>query len=194
MTTRKSRTACMMRCRNEGRWIRRSLERTFAVAGTVVVWDDGSVDDQRAECLAAMGPDAVAREVGGVEVVSGAPGVLHYVHSPFHPAVRDRERVNEIRDKNLLYYYCKARVDFDHMLCMDGDEVLSLDALRNFDRAVDYLEFGVADVLTIPFVYLWDSMAERRTDGLYGDGEDGHPRLRFPRLFTVVRMSEANLF
>jgi hypothetical protein len=77
---------------------------------------------------------------------------------------------------------------------MDGDEVLTLDAIRNFPAAIDSLTTGAADVLSIPFIYLWDSQSRRRNDGIYGDQPDGYPILRFPRLFTTLRVSEDDLF
>ena len=189
-----STTACMMRCRNEGQWIRRSLERTFEVVDTIIIFDDGSTDTQREECFAALGHERNESVSGSVDIVDSERGTLHYIHSPFRPAVRTREEVNEIRDKTLLHFYCKARIQFEHMLCLDGDEILSLEALRNFGEAMQYLETGSADLMTIPFIYLWDSMTMRRVDGIYGDLVDGYPRLRFPRLFSIKRMSEADLF
>lgn len=195
----REQTACMMRVRNEARWIRQSLERTFQVAKTIVLWDDGSNDATIVEALLAVNPGLDIHEFLRCPDypirLSAHDREIHILDSPFRDApVREREAVNEIRDKNLLWYYCKAQVPFEHMLCMDGDEVLSLDAIRRWPQALTYLESGVADVLTIPFIYLWDSMAQRRVDGIYGDLADGMPQLRFPRLFTITRMSETDLF
>lgn len=188
----------MMRVRNEARWIRRSLERTFKVAKTVIVWDDGSTDLTESECVRALGGDTIGikRDHGMVERFIGPNGVLLYLRSPFRtagPPMREKEAVNEIRDKNFLWCYCKAQVDFDFMLCLDGDEMLSLEAIQKFPAAIGYLE-RTADILTLPFIYLWDSEILRRIDGIYGDLGDGYPRLRFPRLFTIKRLGEQNLF
>jgi hypothetical protein len=132
-------------------------------------------------------------EEEGIHVSLDEQRVLHYVHSPFRPAVRDKENVNEIRDKNMLWYYVKARTQFKNVLCLDGDEVLSLEALRQWSEIEKNLDHGV-DMITIPFVYLWDSESQARVDGIYGDAEDGHPKLRFPRIFTIQRISDQNLF
>lgn len=191
----KELTACMMRCRNEARWIRASLERTFEVAGEVVVWDDGSTDHMQDEAMAALGGDTVTVVHHGVEVITGSRGRLHWLHSPFRwKLARPREGVNEIRDKNMLWAYCKARVPFTYMLCLDGDEVLSRAAVQAFPNALQCLDSGAADILTIPFVYVWDTPNSKRVDGIYGDQPDGYPILRFPRLFSIAQLSEDDLF
>ncbi len=196
---------CMMRVRNEARWIRRSLERTFQVASTVVVWDDGSVDETHQEAAGVVTQGKIDYPVSHVTLyggrVDGLYCVLHYLRSPFRPAVNDMESVSEIRDKNILWWYVKAQVPFRHVLCMDGDEVLSRRAVRDFGEAVRALEGGV-DMLSIPFVYLWNDERTRRVDAIYGDADgtrggeapDGLPRLRFPRLFTTVRCDPFDVF
>lgn len=196
----RERTACMMRVRNESRWIRRSLERTFEVAKTVVLWNDGSTDSTELEAQVALGPDCTGGyERSGVVGYRSRDGLreLHVVNSLFREnIVRPREVVNEIRDKNCLWSYCKSSVDFDHMLAMDGDEILSREAIRNWPDAIRQLEAGV-DILHIPFVYLWDKENQRRVDGIYGDVPQSSPsyaRLNFPRLFTIKRLNEAQLF
>lgn len=189
----------MYRVRNEGRWIRRSLERTFEVCKTVVILDDGSDDNTREESIKAMGPFPGFLPPGGspeIFTVTGDYGghQLHYVRSPFRPSVREKEAVSEIRDKNFLWSYAKSRVNFTHMLCLDGDEMLSREAIRQWPHIEDLLASS-HEVLTVPFIYLWDADDKRRVDGLYGDdGRDGSPRLRFPRIFTVSRQSPETLF
>lgn len=191
---------CMMRCRHEERWIRRSLERTFEVCKTVILLDDGSENDlmwQESMRSVLQGPlhRGSTPEIVSSTFHSSGPRQLHYLSSPFRPAVREKEAVSEIRDKNFLWSYAKARANFTHVLCLDGDEMLSKEAIRQWPRIEEVLENGTADVLTIPFIYLWDSESQRRVDGLYGDdGRDGLPRLRFPRIFTIRRVSEEKLF
>lgn len=170
----------MYRIRNEERWIRRSLERTFEVCKTIVLLDDGSEDQTKQEAFSVVQPHDDAR-------------ILHFIDSPFRPAIREKENVNEIRDKNFLWYYVKSRVEFTNVLCLDGDEVLSLEAIRQWPRVERALRDGV-DMLTIPFLYLWDSESQIRVDGIYGDADDGYPRLRFPRIFTIRRIGDQNLF
>ena len=190
--------ACMMRVRNEARWIKRSLERTWAVAKRVVILDDGSADLTFERCLMSLGwavddvvPPFNWRVFHG-ETEDGACE-LHYIRSPFRPAhARPHQEVSEIRDKNFLWEYCKANVPFQHMLCLDGDEMLSLAALRNFPSAVALLVRSI-DVLNIPFIYVWDREDQRRVDGIYGP-QQGFPHLNFPRLFTISRAAEEVLF
>lgn len=199
--------ACMLRVRNEARWIRGNLERTFQVCRRVVLLDDGSEDSTVFESLKSVGvtsvwhlgnkgtPGLVRVHPGRVPAMpeSGLQGELdcelHVIHSPFRPAVaRPMQGVSEIRDKNLLWEYCKANVAFRHMLCLDGDELLSKQMVRYFDRAITALIQGV-DMMTLPFLYLWDSDEQIRVDGIYGLKDDQIPTLRFPRLFTLERVT-----
>jgi len=195
----RERTACMMRVRNEARWIRRSLERTFQVAKTVVVWDDGSTDETANEAAWALGPSSGGTLAHGVAVYNSQDGqrALHYIESPFRKnVVRPKEAVNEIRDKNCLWAYCKSSVEFTFMLCLDGDETLSLEAIRAWPQAVEQMVAGV-DIVHIPFIYLWDADNRRRVDGIYGDVPLVAPpyaKLNFPRLFTITRLTDAQLF
>jgi hypothetical protein len=203
MVTRDERdgVVCMMRIRNEERWITRSLQRTWQVAKTVVIWDDGSADRTKdlvlEEFFAAIGwqyPTMRSKYYrGGEEGLAlvfaddDAGCELHYLRSPFRPAANEMEAVSEIRAKNVL--------------CMDGDEMLSLEAVRNFDKAVALLEGG-NDMVDVPFIYLWNGEGNRRVDAIYGDRDgtrqnevaDGLPRLRFPRLFTTMRCDPYDVF
>lgn len=207
MSHDRSAVACMMRVRNEARWIRASLERTFQVAQRIVVLDDGSDDSTVLECLKAAGVSGVWHlgdkgSPGLVRVHQGTtpsqanpaaqlPVEIHLIHSPFRPAtVRPQQGVSEIRDKNHLWEYCKANVPFRHMLCLDGDELLSKRFVSYFHTAIAEME-AFTDVLTLPFLYLWDSDEQIRVDGIYGNAADGLPILRFPRLFTIDRLGGA---
>lgn len=197
----RERTVMMARIKDEARWIGRNLERTWQVCQKVVLLDDGSTDGT---FNAAMGsithaPITTIGTKSGV-IIHGTtdfgPAELHFIRSPFgdeEHTVRRKERRNEMRDKNLLWNYVKQMVDFDYVLCLDGDEMLSLQALRSFPLAWDRLK-GELDWILLPFIYLWDSENLRRVDGVYGDGEDFAPRLRFPRMFTIRRLDEQMLY
>jgi len=201
----REKTACMMRIRNEGRWIFRSLHRTFQVAKRVAILDDGSTDDTVVEAIQAclLCDEATARQINTTQrqtpaivrkIVDGTLlNELHILHSPFRPEVRPRQGVSEIRDKNLLWEYCKSRVAFRHMLCLDGDEIISRAFIVNWAQAVAALEANV-DKMQVPFVYFWDAEMQIRVDGIYGALPDGMPRLRFPRIFTIDRLSPERLF
>lgn len=188
--------AAMYRIKNEGRWIQRSLRRTFAVASKVVIFDDGSTDNTEAECGFALNAALtdkspwgwIARGVSDYDKAE-----IHYIQSPFATTIRPKERVNEVRDKNILWSYCKSVIECHHFLCIDGDEYLSRAAIRNFKVGVDMLE-ATYDYLDVPVVYLWDKENRIRVDGVYGRAGDGLPQLRFPRLFTIKRMTELELF
>ena len=208
----REKTACMMRIRNEARWIFRSLHRTFQIARRVAILDDGSSDATVAEAIQAcltLAPDQscdleTAAQLDAAhklesplvvrKVVDGAVvNELHILRSPFRPECRPRQGVSEIRDKNLLWEYCKSRVPFRHMLCLDGDEVISKAFIVNWDLAVSALEEGV-DKMQVPFIYFWDTDTQIRVDGIYGNLGDGLPRLRFPRVFTIDRLTDDRLF
>lgn len=192
----RDQTACMMRVRNESRWIRRSLERTFQVAKTVVLWDDGSEDETIAEALATVIPDSKIFKGQSPFAVCYNDRALHVISSPFRQyVVRPKEAVNEIRDKNCLWAYCKSSVEFTYMLCLDGDEVLSLEAIREWPRAIE--QMVSSDILHLPFIYVWDAENVRRVDGIYGDVPSASPpyaKLNFPRLFTIERLTVGQLF
>lgn len=197
MSVDTTQNACMMRVRNEARWIAWSLERSFAVVDTIVVLDDGSDDLTGFKILSTLmgaqaAPDTRAWRSGTIKIVERGPKSIHYIKSPFRPAARNSQAVSEIRDKNFLWEYCKAKVRFTHMLCLDGDEVLSREFIEGFDEIQEYLETQ-ADVVTIPFIYLWDGDDQIRVDGIYGNLDDGAPRLRFPRLFTIKRVTHEQL-
>jgi glycosyltransferase involved in cell wall biosynthesis len=188
----------MMRIRNEERWIQEVLSKTFGAVQTIVVLDDGSDDHTKDECIAACGglidmhEDGAIQVYQGKETPAGDRNILHFIKSPFRPAARESQAVSEIRDKNFLWEYCKSKVLFRHMLCLDGDEVPSQAFIRDFSQIIGWLEKQV-DVVSIPFIYLWDSNAQRRVDGIYGNLADGYPRLRFPRLFTIDRITADQL-
>lgn len=188
--TPRDEIACMMRIRNEDRWIRKSMEATWQVAKTIVILDDGSDDDTHEEAALALGE--ATNEEENIHVSLDGSKVLHYINSPFRPAVRETQAVSEIRDKNFLWEYCKSKVLFTHMLCLDGDEVLGKYFIEDFEQIVIAMDQQV-DIFTFPFLYLWDSDEQIRVDGIYGNLPDGYPRLRFPRAFTIKRVTPDQL-
>lgn len=194
----RDKTAMMSRVKNEGRWIKRCLDRTFQLCESVVIWDDGSTDNTYDACLSSLGQiESISDNGWGVVakgVVDGESRILHFINSPFREVVREAQRVNEIRDKNMLWYFVKSKIAFRHVLCLDGDEMPTQELIRKWPEAIAMLENGSADILDIPFVYLWDAENMARVDGIYGKASDGCPKLRFPRLFTIDRLSEIDLF
>jgi len=97
-------------------------------------------------------------------------------------------------DKVILWRFVKATVDFDYILCLDGDEILTLAAIRNWSSAIEQMRSGI-DILHIPFLYAWDAEDRRRVDGIYGDiPGSSFAKLNFPRLFTILRLNEHSLY
>ena len=85
----------MMRCKNEARWIRRSIESILPLCNAgVAVFDDHSTD-------------------GTAEIAASIPGVAN-MRSPF-------SGLNEARDKNFLL---AAIAPCDWIIAIDGDEEL----------------------------------------------------------------------
>jgi glycosyltransferase involved in cell wall biosynthesis len=196
-------TVCMMRVRNEARWIARSLARTFEVCRTVVIWDDGSTDETEQRVRSFL--DEITRGTtrttetpwgwrGSGRHHSGPADVeVHCLQSPFRPACREIQEVNEVRDKYALWEYVKAQVECRYVLCVDGDEYLSRALLRAWPVLLTMLDHSV-EAVSVPIVYLWDGEDRRRVDGWYGDAGDGFPRPRFLRLFTTRHLDAQELF
>lgn len=202
----RDRTVCMMRIRNESRWIGRNLERTWKVCSKVVLWDDGSDDGTEAIACASVSSGLVESVPGGGGIILKGttpygPGELHVVRSPYTAMIRPKMRRNELRDKNCLWSYVKSAIDFDYVLCLDGDEVLSKKALAAFGEMWTWFQTQTCDWITLPFIYLWDDEHQRRIDGIYGDRTDptkppadNSPTLRFPRFFSIKRLDEQQLY
>jgi glycosyltransferase involved in cell wall biosynthesis len=192
---------CFYRVKNEQRFIRRSLERTWQVCSRVVIFDDGSTDSTRQECIYSI-PEVQNFTYRGFEhddqtfkvfiaTGEGKAGAqtLHWIDSPY---LRAELRVNEVRDKNAAWAYIKATLNLEYVLALDGDEILSLQAIRRFPEMLAMLDAGV-DVISLGFVYLWDREDQQRADALYGNARDGGKRFRQPRLFTTKRLTPDQL-
>ena len=81
----RDQTVCMMRVKNEARWIRRSLERTFEVCKFVVIWDDKSTDNTEDEAI------------GVIKEARHPLQYLPYQYEGYSPAQRQALRSTDIR-------------------------------------------------------------------------------------------------
>jgi O-antigen biosynthesis protein len=182
---KRERTWMMTRIKNEARWIARNLERTFQVAGTVVIFDDGSTDDTEQICERFLDHKEL-RDYGWYGRAPRWGRHIHFLRSPYaHEAT---PRVDEVRDKNYLWAFLKERrTAFDYVLCLDGDEMLSRQLIHDWPLILRRMQTGV-DVVVLPFIYLWDGEERQRNDGIYGPGADGYKRIRHARLFTTLRL------
>lgn len=198
----REQTVMMTRVKNEEVYIKRCLASVWPVAQTVVVFDDNSTDDTDLLCIGAtVGTEflhAALDKVGHsfeqrgvwkldtdwIDGYSGERRVLHYINSLFGD-VRAEETVNEYRDKEVLWNYLKSSIEFDTVICLDGDEALSREAVRNFDQARALL--ATHDALELRVFYLWDAEDQVRIDGVYGN-------IRHPRIFTIRHLTAAELF
>ena len=133
--------ACMIRAKNEGRWIRRVIESVKPLCGSdIYVLEDGSTDDTVQEAIAA-----------GATVLE----------SPFAS-----EGLDERRDKNLLLDEVRSRCDPDWILMPDGDEELQPGGCEKIRKALE--TNPPFDVFALRILNLWDSVDQLRVDGVYG--------------------------
>ncbi len=133
--------ACMMRVKNEARWIARCIESVRLLCGSdIYVLEDGSID-------------------GTAEIAAAAGAVV--IPSPFAGMPLD-----EARDKNWLYAEVMKRCSPDWILMPDGDEELEPGGCSIIRRALD--TNPDCDSIALGFLYLWNSVDQFRVDGCYG--------------------------
>lgn len=134
--------ACMIRAKNEGRWIARVIEAVKPLCGNLIfVMEDGSTDDTAAEAARA-----------GADVI----------HSPFAG-----QGLDERRDKNWLLKFVNAECSPDWILMPDADEELEPNGAAKI-RAVLESDPPV-DVFALRILNLWNALDTIRLDGVYGN-------------------------
>jgi hypothetical protein len=133
--------ACMMRVKNEARWIQHTIDSVRELCGDLIyVMEDGSTDDTRAICEAA-----------GVVVLP----------SPF-----DGMGLDESRDKDWLLQEVISRCHPDWVLMPDGDEELQAGGCATIRRVLE--TNPPCDCFALRFLYFWNSIDTIRLDGVYG--------------------------
>jgi Glycosyl transferase family 2 len=133
--------ACMMRVKNEARWIKRTIDSVRELCGDLIfVMEDNSVDDTR----------AIAQAAGAV--VLDSP----FAHLP----------IGESRDKDWLLHQVIERCHPDWILMPDGDEELEPGAAAKLRRVLE--TNPPCDCLALRFLFFWDSIEQIRVDGGYG--------------------------
>ena len=133
--------ACMIRAKNEARWIARAVESVKDLCGSdIYVMEDHSTDD-----------------TAGVAARAGA--IL--LSSPFV-----EEGLDEGRDKDWLLNQVVARCHPDWILGLDGDEELEPGGCEKIRRVLE--SNPPVDVFGLRFLYFWDSLDQVRMDGRYG--------------------------
>lgn len=168
----QGRICAILRVKDEELWLSTCLDTLTVLCNTVVILDDNSTDHT---------PDIV-RSFSGSKLTELSDGwiwkdsygdVLRYIKNPYTTP-------DEARDKDVLWMSMLTICTPDWVLAMDGDEAFSR-------RAISYLveSPNLPDVGVLPFIYLWDSVGKRRIDGIYGDAQDGYPKLRFPRILCT---------
>lgn len=130
---------CMMRVKNEERWIAQALEAASRVADSIVILDDGSTD-------------------GTPEICRAHPKVVRYEY-------QNRRSLDEARDKDVLLRSALAE-NPDWLLALDGDEVLEDAAASTIRREIAVCPPEVT-ALGFHWLYMWNSPHEYRVDGKY---------------------------
>jgi Glycosyl transferase family 2 len=133
--------ACMMRVKNEARWIARTIESVKALCGSdIYVMEDGSTDDTA----------AIAERAGAV-----------VLPSPFAS-----EGFSERRDKNWLLEQVVSKCKPDWIFMPDGDEELEPGGCEKLRRVLE--SNPPVDVFGLRFLYFWNGLDQVRLDGQYG--------------------------
>lgn len=134
--------ACMMRVKNEARWIQHTIDSVRELCGDLIyVMEDGSTDNTREICEAA----------GAVVLDSPFVGM----------------GLDEARDKNWLMDQVIERCGPDWILMPDGDEELEpAGGCAKIRRALE--SNPACDCFAMGFLYFWDRLDQIRVDGNYG--------------------------
>ena len=133
--------ACMMRVKNEARWIKHTIDSVRELCGDLIyVMEDGSTDDTRAICEAA-----------GCVVLP----------SPF-----EGQGLDEARDKDWLMQEVISRCKPDWILMPDGDEELEAGGCAKIRRVLE--TNPPCDCFALRFLYFWNRIDTVRLDGVYG--------------------------
>lgn len=132
------RTAGIMRIRNEAPWIRAAVAAILPLCDRVLILDDHSED-------------------GTLEICRSLGEGVHVIPSPF-------DGLNESRDKNYLLGEVE-QTGAEWCVCIDGDEILEPAGPGRIKEQVDG---GSGDCFAMRVLYLWNSPATVRLDGVYG--------------------------
>ena len=148
--------ACMMRVKNEARWIRHTIDSVRELCGDLIfVMEDGSTDDTRADCAGSRGA-----------VVLDSPFV--------------GQGLDEARDKNWFLDQVISRCHPDWILMPDGDEELEAGGCAKIRNALE--RNPPCDCFALRFLYFWDSI---RSDPLGWLVREDGAAIAFPGQYGV---------
>ena len=162
--------ACMMRVKNEARWIQHTIDSVRELCGDLIfVMEDGSTDDTRDIC-----------ERAGCVVLP----------SPFAG-----QGLDESRDKDWLLQEVISRCHPDWILMPDGDEELEAGGCAKIRRALE--TNPPCDCLALRFLYFWDRIDQIRIDGIYGTLQRqslfrADSKFRFKSFYSTDQSSNQN--
>jgi hypothetical protein len=133
--------ACMMRVKNEARWIARVIDSVRELCGVhIYVMEDGSTDDTFA--------------------IAQAAGATAW-KSPF-----DGQGLDEKRDKDWLLAKVREACDPDWVLMPDGDEELEAGGCAKIRGVLE--SNPPVDCFALRILNLWNGVDTIRLDGCYG--------------------------
>lgn len=133
--------ACMMRVRNEGRWLKRVIDAVRPLCrDEIYIMEDGSSDNT-------------------VEVIQSAG--VHLIPSPFVG-----QGLDERRDKQWLLQQVRIASQADWIFMPDGDEELEPGGCEKIRRTLE--SNPNVDCFALRILNLWDSVDQIRLDGGYG--------------------------
>ena len=157
-----------LRVRNESRWIRRVIDSIKPLCLAIHVLDDNS-DDDTADICESMGcivyRGAVPWVLSGDRMVSDESAGKQFLLEKVYDSIPEEDQHLTLGNHECPYF----------CLSIDGDEVLHENDLDVLAEATK----GTAHSYALRILYLWDSEAQWRVDGVYG-------RFSRPSLFRLM--------
>ncbi|MBI5058202.1 methyltransferase domain-containing protein [candidate division KSB1 bacterium] len=137
--TKHPRIACIMRIRNEERWIKDVLDSAARVADDIVIVDDGSTDNTPSICK-----------------YHPAVSAYYWQNEAETDQRRDKQRCLEMA----------LELNPDWIMGLDADEPLERSAAHRIFEAIRNCPADVA-TLKLESLFMWNDMNHFRSDGIY---------------------------
>jgi glycosyltransferase involved in cell wall biosynthesis len=132
---------CVIRAKNEGRWIKKVLDVASEICEGIIVLDDGSTDNT-------------------LEICKNHKNVLRVIH-------QDDIGVHASRDLSTIWEIALT-YEPEFVLHLDGDEFLSPNYVEMLLDEITILHPN-SDVFEFQALYVWDKFNQYRYDGIYSN-------------------------